>query len=33
MFKVDYLKGNEKKANTGKGIAKMGIFGSMNKIG
>jgi len=32
MLKVDYLKVNERKANTGKGTAKMGIFASMNKF-
>ena len=32
MLKVDNLKGSEKKANTGKGIAKMSIFASMNKV-
>jgi hypothetical protein len=31
MLKVDYLKGNEKKANTGKGVAKLSIFASINK--
>lgn len=32
MLKVDYLKGNEKKANAGKGTAKMSIFASSNKF-